>query len=174
MLSEEIKKDHYGRIGMPSNFGATLSPERCLLAQMVFKKAYVFAFVYDKDKPTEKELEKAFIDNLEDFLKELGPEFTFKSRQKHLKIGAKEYIYDLVLYHTALKCHIIIDIKRGKFQAEYISKMDRYLSSANKKLKGKDDNDTIGIILCMSRDDQDVEDALNSSSRPIGVAIWCV
>lgn len=172
ILFEEIKKDHYGRIGMPSNFSNTLSSERCQLAQLIFKKAYIFAFI-NGNVFTEKELERAFIDNIQDFLRELGPDFTFKGCQQQMKIGSKKYIYDLVLYHTVLKCHIVIDIKRGKFKPEYISKMDSYLSGANKKLKGENDNDAIGIILCMSIDDQDVADVLSSSPRPIGIAVWC-
>lgn len=173
-LSREIRQDHFGRIGMPSNFAATLPGDLSQSARLIFKKAYVFAFVAGKKKLTEKDLEVAFVDNIQDFLRELGPGFAFKSRQQRMKFGAREYVCDLVLYHTDLKCHIVIDVKRGEFRPEYISKMDRYLTCADKKFKGKDDNDTIGMVLCMSKDDQIVEDALKSSYHPIGVALCCI
>ncbi|HTI09126.1 MAG TPA: PDDEXK nuclease domain-containing protein [Puia sp.] len=170
-LCFKIKNNHYQIQGrMLSNFSITLPSMLAGLAQSVFMKKYFFGFVREPEGRTitEKELEEAIIANMEEFLKEMGPGFAFLRRQYRMNGG----ICDLILYHTRLKSHIIIEVKIGPFKPEYVGKLITYLHSADKELKGEGDNDTIGIILCGSANGGIEENPLEKCRCPIGVATY--
>jgi hypothetical protein len=114
--------------------------------------------------------EDRLIEQLKDFVLELGYGFCFVGRQYRLALRRKEYFIDLLFYHRFLKCLVAIELKIGEFEPEYAGKMDFYLNLLNDKERGPDDNPSIGIILCAEKDDLEVEFALKSKTNPIGVA----
>jgi hypothetical protein len=119
---------------------------------------------------SERDLEERLIQQVRDFILELGFGFCFVGQQHALKLGRKEYAIDLLFYHRFLRCLVAIDLKVNEFEPEFAGKMDFYLNVLNDKERAPDDNPSIGIILCAENDDLEVEYSLRSKSNPIGVA----
>jgi hypothetical protein len=102
----------------------------------------------------------------------MGGMFAFLGSQYRLEIGEEEYFIDLLLYHRRLKCLVAVDLKIGKFLPEYVGKMQFYLAALDDKVKLTDENPSVGIILCKSKNKTIVEYALRESNKPIGVATY--
>jgi len=112
------------------------------------------------------------IEHITKFLLELGKGFAFIGRQYPITINGKDRFLDLLFYHTRLKCYVVIELKIGEFQPEYAGKLNYYLSAVDDLICDKDDNPTIGMILCKGRDKMDVEYALRDMNKPIGVSTY--
>jgi len=104
----------------------------------------------------------------------MGGIFSFTSSQYRLSINDKEYFIDPLLFHRHLKCLIALELKIGEFISEYVGKMQFYLAALDDEVKMEDENPSIGIILCKSKDKTIVEYALKESNKPIGVAAYQV
>ncbi|MCK5289746.1 MAG: DUF1016 domain-containing protein, partial [Candidatus Aenigmarchaeota archaeon] len=133
---------------------------------------YTFDFLELSCEHSEKELEKAAIAKIEKFLLEMGGVFAFIRSQYRLEINGEEYFIDLLLYHRTLKCLVVVELKIGKFLPEHVGKMQFYLALLDDTVRMKDENPSIGIILCKSKDKTIVEYALRESNRPIGIAAY--
>lgn len=118
----------------------------------------------------ERDLERGLIDRLRSLILELGKGFAFVGSQYHLEVGGQDYYLDLLFYHLRLRCFVVIELKIEEFKPEFAGKMNFYLSAVDDQLKHKDDQPTIGIILCKGRNEVIVEYALRDSSKPMGVA----
>jgi predicted nuclease of restriction endonuclease-like (RecB) superfamily len=125
-----------------------------LQAKDIIKDPYVLEFLDLKDNISfrEDELESALINKIQEFLLELGRGFAFVARQKHIKTELSDFYIDLVFYNYILKCFVIIELKRGKLTHQDIGQLDMYVNMYDDLEKAKDDNPTIGIILCTSKD----------------------
>ena len=121
-------------------------------------------------KIKELEIEKLLTEKITDFLLELGKGFAFVGRQYPLQIGNKERKLDLLFYHLKMHCYVVIDLKMGEFEPEFAGKMNYYLSAVDDLLKTEIDQPSIGIILCKSKDNIDVEYALRDISKPLGIS----
>ncbi len=121
----------------------------------VLKDPYVLEFLQLKNQPhyTENELESALINELQSFLLELGSGFSFVARQNHIDLDGDHFYIDLVFYNYRLKCFVLIDLKRGKLTHQDIGQMDTYIRIYEDKIKGEDDNPTIGLILCSDKNE---------------------
>lgn len=121
----------------------------------VLKDPYILEFLNLPDTPGlhESKLEGALIANLRQFLLELGKGFSFVARQKHIRIGNKDFYVDLVFYNYLLKCFVLIDLKVGELTHQDIGQMDGYVRLFEEQAKTPDDNPTIGLILCSDKDD---------------------
>ena len=115
---------------------------------------------------TETELEKSIINNIEKFLIELGKGYAFVSRQEHVKTEKEDYFIDLVFYNYILKCFVLIDLKTSKITHQDVGQMDMYIRMYDELKRNKDDNPTIGILLC-SDTDEDIArfSVLNDSNQ---------
>ncbi|MCK4928043.1 MAG: DUF1016 family protein, partial [Candidatus Aenigmarchaeota archaeon] len=153
-----------------TNFNETLPKEIKNQAKLAVKDEYIFDFLELSDEHSEKELERAAIAKIERFLLEMGGVFAFIGSQYRLEVNGEEYFIDLLLYHRILKCLVAIELKIGKFLPEHVGKMQFYLALLDDKLKMENENPSIGIILCKSKDKTIVEYALRESNRPIGIA----
>jgi len=118
----------------------------------------------------EREVEKALIYHMEKFLLELGVGFAFVGRQYHLEVSKKDYYIDLLFYHLKLRCFVVIELKDKEFKPEYTGKLNFYLSAVDDLLRHSNDNPTIGIILCKTKDNATAEYALRDINKPIGLA----
>lgn len=107
----------------------------------------------EKAHYTKSDLESAIIDKLETFLLELRKGFLFESRQKRFTFDADNFFVDLVFYNRILRCHVLIDLKIGKLTHENLGQMQMYVNYYNREMKLKDENPTIGIILCRTKND---------------------
>ncbi len=117
------------------------------------KDPFVLEFLNLKDEYSELDLEEAIIKHLQDFLLEMGADFTFVARQKRLRVGNKWYRVDLVLYNRRLRCLVIIDLKIGELDHADIGQMLLYTNYANEHWRIEDENPSIGLILCAEKDD---------------------
>jgi predicted nuclease of restriction endonuclease-like (RecB) superfamily len=118
------------------------------------KNPYVLEFLdlNDKDSFRESELEQAIIEKLQEFLLELGKGFAFVARQKRISTETKEFYIDLVFYNYHLKCFVLIDLKTGELTHQDVGQMEMYVRMFDDLQRGKDDNPTVGLILCTEKD----------------------
>jgi len=128
-------------------------PEDAVSAQDEVRDPYLLEFLNLNDEYSESDLEEALVRHLEWFLLELGNGFAFVARQKRIRIGTEWYRIDLVLFHRALRCLVLIDLKRGKFTHADAGQMNLYLNYAREHLLYAGESDPIGIILCSDKDD---------------------
>ena len=155
-----------------TNFEMTLPEERKGQARFAVKDEYTFDFAELSPEYSEHELEMQLVNNIRAFLIEMGGDFAFIGNQYHLVIGSRDLYIDLLLYHRRLRCLVAIDLKIGEFEAEYAGKMQLYLTALNEQIKLPEENSSMGIIICKSKDKTYVEYALKQSNAPIGVATY--
>jgi predicted nuclease of restriction endonuclease-like (RecB) superfamily len=154
----------------PNNFELTLPKPQSDLAKETLKDPYKFDFLTLEANVQELEIEKQLTENITNFLLELGKGFAFVGRQYAIKIGSKERKLDLLFYHLKMHCYVVIDLKMGEFEPEYAGKMNYYLSAVDDLLKTEIDQPSIGIILCKSKDNLDVEYALRDINKALGIS----
>lgn len=155
-----------------TNFESTLPAEQHVQAKLALKDEYTFDFAELSPAYSEHELEQALVRNIRAFLIEMGGDFTFIGNQYHLQVGSRDLYIDLLLFHRRLRSLVAIELKIGEFEAEYAGKMQLYLTALDEQVKLPDENPSIGIIICKSKDKTYVEYALKRMTAPIGVATY--
>ena len=171
VLEAQIETNLFQRQGKSvNNFKDTLPANDGDLANELLKDPYNFEFLTFDKNLKERDLEKKLIENITQFLLELGKGFAYMGKQYLLKVGSKEYRTDLLFYHTKLKRYIVIELKTTAFEPEYIGKLNFYLTAVNQLVKDSTDHNTIGILLCKNKDNYEVEFALKDLNKPIGVS----
>jgi predicted nuclease of restriction endonuclease-like (RecB) superfamily len=171
MLVYQIENMLYQTQGaLVNNFKTTVPDYQSELAAQLFRDPYNLDFIMLGESAKERDLEKAIMDKVTQFLLALGEGFAFMGRQMQFEAGGKVFYIDLLFYHTKLRRHIIIELKIGDFEAEFVSKMNLYLGLADDKLKGENDNPSIGLILCKTNNKVIAEYALRDTTKPIGIA----
>jgi predicted nuclease of restriction endonuclease-like (RecB) superfamily len=171
VLLNQIESNLYKRKGSAiTNFKKTLPALQSDLAHQLLKDPYHFDFLTIEENMKEKELEDKLIEHIQKFLLELGVGFAYIGRQQHLEVGGQDYFIDLLFYHTKLHAYVVIELKTGEFKPEYASKVNFYLSAVDDMIKHPEDNPSIGMILCKSKNKVIVEYALKDVRKPIGVA----
>jgi hypothetical protein len=133
---------------------------------------YVFEFLGIKSKEVmhESDIEDAILDNLQEFLLELGHGFCFEARQKRLLIGGEHFFVDLVFYNRILKCHVLVELKVGSFSHEHLGQINTYVSWYKKNMMTEGDNPPIGILLCTQKNHPLVEYALAGMDNQLFVS----
>lgn len=157
-----------------TNFDQTLPAEIRAQAALAVKDHYTFDFLELADEHSERQLEQALVQNLRNFLAELGGAFTFVGNQYRLEVGGQEYFIDLLLFHRRLRCLVAIELKIGDFKPEHKGKMEFYLEALDTQERMPGENAPIGIIICRSKNKTIVEYALRNAARPLGVATYTV
>jgi predicted nuclease of restriction endonuclease-like (RecB) superfamily len=155
-----------------TNFETALGPADAEQALQATKDPYIFDFLELQDDARERQLEQALIDDIQRFLLELGSGFAFYGRQTALVVGDQEFFLDLLFYHHTLRRFVVIELKIGEFEPEYVSKMNFYLNAVDQQLRVGDDEGSVGIILCAGRNQTLAELALQRVYSPIAVATW--
>lgn len=161
-INKTIPKQH--------NFPNVLPAHLAEQADESIKSVYNLDFLGITKPVLERELEKRLLEKIKQFILELGYGFSFIGNQYKLLLDNNEYFIDLLFYNRKLKCLVAIELKTGKFEPEYAGKMDFYLHLLDEQVRLKDENPSVGIILCADKDDIVVEYALRSTEKPIGVA----
>jgi predicted nuclease of restriction endonuclease-like (RecB) superfamily len=171
ILGIQIETNLYERQGAAiHNFERTLPAPQSDLARETLKDPYIFDFLTLEKNIQEIDFERQLVAHITQFLLELGKGFAFIGRQYEIKVGKKDYRIDLLFYHTKLHAYIVVELKMGEFQPEYIGKLNFYLSAVDDMLKSGNDQPTIGILLCKNKDKIEVEYALRDIHKPIGVS----
>jgi predicted nuclease of restriction endonuclease-like (RecB) superfamily len=155
-----------------TNFKSTLPPADSDMAAQAFKDPYLFDFLGTADLRRERDLEQGLVDHIQRFLLELGAGFAFVGRQVPLEVGDQGFQLDLLFYHLALRCFVVIELKAGPFEPAFAGQMNLYLSAVDELLRHAEDRPTIGLLLCRERNRLVVEYALRDVRKPIGVAQW--
>jgi len=171
ILFLQIEQDLFSRQGKSiTNFQKTLPEKQALMAGQILKDPYNFGFLTLESKVQELDIERQLTEHITKFLLELGKGFAFIGRQYPLQVGDKDYRMDLLFYHIRLRCFVVVDLKVVDFEPEFAGKMNFYLSVVDDQIKTKDDQPSIGIILCKNKNKLEVEYALQGMSKPIGVS----
>lgn len=173
VLLNQIKAQAYQRhLVSPkqTNFSQVLPEHFAEQANEAMKSSYNLEFLGIQEPMLELELERQLISNLKDFILELGYGFSFIGNQYSLKLGEKTYRVDLLFFHRKLRCLVAIDLKIGAFKPEFAGKMNFHLELLDEQVRLPEENPTIGIILCAEKESLEVEYALRTSNKPIGVA----
>jgi predicted nuclease of restriction endonuclease-like (RecB) superfamily len=175
VLINQIENKSYEKYLLnQTNFDQTLPENYRNQAILAVKDAYQFDFLELTNEHSERALELAIINNIRQFLTEMGGYFAFIGSQYRLEVGDKEYKIDLLLFHRKLRCLVAIDLKIGEFTPEMAGKMQFYLSVLNDTVREEHENPSIGIIICKSKDRTIVEYALKDAHQPIGVATYTI
>ena len=173
VLSLQIDSHAHKRQGKAvTNFERTLPSPQSDLAAQLLKDPYIFDFLTLEKPFHERELETGLLRHLQDFLVELGTGFAFVGRQVHMEVGDDDFYIDLLFYHLHLRCFIVIDLKVGKFKAEYAGKMNFYLNAVDDRMKHESDQPSIGLILCEDKNKIVAEYALRGMEKSIGVSAY--
>lgn len=173
VLIHQIENQSYEKslLGQ-TNFDQALTPELQAQAKLAVKDEYTFDFLELGAEHSERELERALIGRIEDFLRAMGGMFAFMDSQYRLEVDGREFFIDLLLFHRRLRCLVAIELKVGEFQPEFVGKMQFYLAALDRQVRQADENPSIGIILCKEKSRTIVEYALHDANKPIGVATY--
>ncbi len=136
----------------------------------VFRDAYVIEFLGLPSGHAESEVHDGLLARLKDFLSELGRDFCFVGSKYPLQVGSRDFALDLLFFHRGLNCLVAIELKVGRFEPEYLGKLDFYLEALDRDVRKPHENPAIGVLLCASKDDEVVEYALNRSLSPALIA----
>ena len=140
------------------------------LKENPFLDSYLIEFLDLPMNFKESDLRKGLIQNMKDFILEVGKDFTFIDEEFKVQVGGEDYRIDLLFYHRGLQCLVAFELKIGKFKPEYISKMDFYLEALDRQKKKENENPSVEMILCASKDDEVVEYAMSRTMSPMMVA----
>ena len=173
VLIHQIENQSYEKslLGQ-TNFDQTLTPAIRAQAKLAVKDEYTFDFLELAEEHSERELERALITRVEDFLRAMGGLFAFMGSQYRLEVDGREFFLDLLLFHRRLRALVAIELKIGDFQPEFVGKMQFYLTALDRQVRQEDENPSIGIILCKEKSRTIVEYALHDANKPIGVATY--
>jgi predicted nuclease of restriction endonuclease-like (RecB) superfamily len=173
VLTHQIDNQSYEKslLGQ-TNFDRTLTPALRAQARLAVKDEYTFDFLELGEQHGERELERALIARIEDFLRAMGGMFAFMGSQYRLEVESKEYFIDLLLFHRRLRALVAIELKIGEFEPEFVGKMQFYLAALDAQVRQEDENPSIGIILCKEKKRTIVEYALRDAKKPVGVATY--
>lgn len=167
-LERQIESSYYERY--------MLSKEKILpepikgLKENPFVDSYVIEFLDLPKNFKESDLRKGLIQNMKDFILEVGKDFTFIDEEYRVQVGGEDFRIDLLFFHRGLQCLVAFELKIGKFKPEYISKMDFYLEALDRQKKRENENPSVGMILCASKDDEVVEYAMSRTLSPMMVS----
>jgi predicted nuclease of restriction endonuclease-like (RecB) superfamily len=173
VLIHQIENQSYEKTLLgQTNFDRAVTPAIRAQAKLAVRDEYTFDFLELGDEHSERDLERALISRIEHFLRAMGGMFAFVGSQFRLEVDGEEFFIDLLLFHRRLKSLVAIELKIGKFQPEFVGKMQFYLTALDRQVREADENPSIGIILCKEKNRTVVEYSLYDARKPIGVATY--
>lgn len=162
-LERQIDSGYYERYMLSQNPIAPVIGEAKKATGNIFLDTYVLDFLDVPDTVSEYDLQKSIICNLKNFILEIGKDFTFVGEEYRVQVGNHDYFIDLLFYHRGLSCLVAFELKIGEFKPEYVGKVNLYLEALDREVKKENENPSVGVILCASKDDEVVEFALSRS-----------
>jgi len=173
ILDRNLKSNLYKKQGKAiNNFKNTLPAPQSELANEILKDPYNLDFITVTEDYKEKELENALMKNITKFLLELGKGFSFVGKQVEIAVNKKAYFIDMLFYHIKLKCYVVIELKSVAFEPEFAGKLNFYVTAVDRQIREKDDNQTIGILICKTKDKVVAEYALADIHKPLGISSY--
>ena len=153
-----------------NNFTVTLPAPQSDLANYLLKDPYIFDLAGTKEKADERDIEEQLVKHVTRYLLEMGNGFAFVARQKHFQIGNSDFYADLILYSIPLHAYIVVELKATPFKPEYAGQLNFYINVVDDKMRGENDNKTIGLLLCKGKDEVVAQYALTGYDQPIGIS----
>ena len=153
-----------------NNFTATLPVPQSDLANYLLKDPYIFDLAGAKERADERDIEEQLVKHVTRYLLEMGNGFAFVARQKHFQIGDSDFYADLILYNIKLHAYVVVELKATPFKPEYAGQLNFYINVVDDKLRGENDNKTIGLLLCKGKDEIVAQYALTGYDQPIGIS----
>lgn len=153
-----------------NNFTATLPAPQSDLANYLLKDPYIFDLAGAKERADERDIEEQLVKHVTRYLLEMGSGFAFVARQKHFQIGDSDFYADLILYNIKLHAYVVVELKATPFKPEYAGQLNFYINVVDDKLRGENDNKTIGLLLCKGKDEIVAQYALTGYDQPIGIS----
>lgn len=173
ILSHNISMHLYDRQGKAiTNFKANLPLEQSELVQQLTKDPYIFDFLDLTETHDEKTLESFLESKMSQFLLELGKGFCYYGRQVKIEMEHTDYYIDLLFYNVIIHAYFVVELKSVRFKPEHLGQLNFYVNAVDNILKSKDDNPTIGLLICKEKEDLVVEYSLSGISTPLGVASY--
>jgi predicted nuclease of restriction endonuclease-like (RecB) superfamily len=173
VLEHHIESDLYRQQGgLQNNFKKALPSTLHKHAIDAFKGEYLLDFIRLEEEDDERVLESRIVQNIKKFILSIGHDFAFIGNQYRLKVDDEEFFIDLLFFHRKLQCLVAIELKQGKFKAEFAGKMNLYLSALDEYVKQPHENPSIGIILCKAKSSKVVEFAFRDMNKAMGVATF--
>ena len=167
-LERQINSGYYERYMLSKE---KLLPEPIKgLKENPFLDSYIIEFLDLPKNFKESDLRRGLIQNMKEFILEVGKDFTFIDEEYRVQVGGEDFRIDLLFFHRGLQCLVAFELKIGKFKPEYVSKMDFYLEALDRQKKKDNENPSVGMILCASKDDEVVEYAMIRTMSPMLVA----
>lgn len=153
-----------------NNFTTTLPAPQSDLANYLLKDPYIFDLAGAKERADERDIEEQLVKHVTRYLLEMGNGFAFVARQKHFQIGDSDFYADLILYNIKLHAYVVVELKATPFKPEYAGQLNFYINVVDDKLRGENDNKTIGLLLCKGKDEIVAQYALTGYDQPIGIS----
>ena len=169
-LERQIDSGYYERYMLSQNPQSLALETAKKVTGNIFLDNYVLDFLDVPEPMSEHDLQKSIIRNLKDFILEIGKDFTFVGEEYRVQVGNHDFFIDLLFYHRGLSCLVAFELKIGEFKPEYVGQINLYLEALDREVKKENENPSVGIILCASKDDEVVEFALSRSLSPTMVA----
>ena len=172
VLKMQIESNLYDRqikSNKVNNFTATLPAPQSDLANYLLKDPYIFDLAGAKEKADERDIEEQLVKHVTRYLLEMGNGFAFVARQKHFQIGDSDFFADLILYNIKLHAYVVVELKATPFKPEYAGQLNFYINVVDDKLRGENDNKTIGLLLCRGKDEVVAQYALAGYDQPIAI-----
>lgn len=173
VLKMQIESNLYDRqikSNKVNNFTATLPAPQSDLANYLLKDPYIFDLAGAKEKADERDIEEQLVKHVTRYLLEMGNGFAFVARQKHFQIGDSDFFADLILYNIKLHAYVVVELKATPFKPKYAGQLNFYINVVDDKLRGENDNKTIGLLLCRGKDEVVAQYALAGYDQPIGIS----
>jgi predicted nuclease of restriction endonuclease-like (RecB) superfamily len=171
VLLQQIATGLFHRKGRAvTSFESTLPKAQSDLARETLKNPFIFEILGLTEEMQERELEKAFTQDIKKLMLELGRGFAYVGNQYNLVVEKDDYFLDLLFYNYLLHCFVVFELKIGDFKPEYTGKLNFYINTIDAQIKGAIDAPTIGVLLCKTPNETVVKYALKGVATPMGVA----
>ena len=165
-LQRQIDSGYYERFMLSQKPATPAIAEAKRATGNVFLDTYTLDFLDLPESVSERDFSSAIVNNLKNFILEIGKDFTFIGQEYRVQVGNHDYFIDLLFFHRGLSCLVAFELKIGEFKPEYVGKMNLYLEALDRDVKKQNENPSVGVILCASKDDEVVEYALSRSLSP--------
>ncbi|MCG2725004.1 MAG: PDDEXK nuclease domain-containing protein [Elusimicrobia bacterium] len=165
-LERQMDSGYYERAMLSNKKMSPVLTQRHSDVTNAFKDTYVLDFLNLPKTYGEKDLQQSIVSNLKHFILEFGKDFAFIGQEYRVQVGKSDYFVDLLFFHRGLKCLVMVELKIDDFKPEYLGKLNFYLEALDRDIKKADENPSVGIILCKSKDDEVVKYALSRNLSP--------
>lgn len=165
-LQRQIDSGYYERYMLSQKLTTPAITDAKRATGNVFLDTYTLDFLDLPESVSERDFSSAIVNNLKNFILEIGKDFTFIGQEYRVQVGNHDYFIDLLFFHRGLSCLVAFELKIGEFKPEYVGKMNLYLEALDRDVKKDNENPSVGVILCASKDDEVVEYALSRSLSP--------